>query len=388
MFKRTLIALALASATTHFAAIAHAQGQEFVQDDAAASEAVDFSAELSPYGTWEETADFGPVWTPFATDDPDWAPYTQGRWLFSDSGSWYFVSDEAISPYGWIVYHYGRWIRHSQTHRWSWIPGNEWAPAWVSWRIGNGFIGWQPLPPDQIIALYENEPSSWTFVTAPNLLQADVYRYRFGHDERRHFFSESSVANRTDRRGSNPGIAPDIVSGATGLPVPALQLRPRLYPGTIGLIDGRRRREPPVHGPVGPQKDLAQPPGSGAPVQQGNQMGNRPALVPPAMTRDPDRNTQAPDPRVRQDLPPPPVERPVPQPPSEGARPPEGTQRPQMQPNIQTLPVVPREAPRIEQPRTDARPAAPQQLAPQHNAPAQPAAPSRIITPLPQQRSN
>ena len=28
-----------------------------------------------------------------------------------------------------------------------WIPGHEWAPAWVSWRHGGGFFGWAPLLP-------------------------------------------------------------------------------------------------------------------------------------------------------------------------------------------------------------------------------------------------
>jgi len=31
---------------------------------------------------------------------------------------------------------------------WVWVPGDEWAPAWVSWRKGNDFVGWAPLPPD------------------------------------------------------------------------------------------------------------------------------------------------------------------------------------------------------------------------------------------------
>ncbi len=31
---------------------------------------------------------------------------------------------------------------------WVWVPGDEWAPAWVSWRKGNDYVGWAPLPPE------------------------------------------------------------------------------------------------------------------------------------------------------------------------------------------------------------------------------------------------
>jgi len=30
---------------------------------------------------------------------------------------------------------------------WVWVPGYEWAPAWVSWRYGDEYVGWAPLPP-------------------------------------------------------------------------------------------------------------------------------------------------------------------------------------------------------------------------------------------------
>jgi hypothetical protein len=30
---------------------------------------------------------------------------------------------------------------------WVWIPGQVWAPAWVVWRWGDGWVGWAPLPP-------------------------------------------------------------------------------------------------------------------------------------------------------------------------------------------------------------------------------------------------
>ena len=35
-------------------------------------------------------------------------------------------------------------------HFWVWVPGVEWAPAWVTWRVGGGYIGWAPLPPHHV----------------------------------------------------------------------------------------------------------------------------------------------------------------------------------------------------------------------------------------------
>jgi hypothetical protein len=99
---------------------------------------------LSPYGSWVAMAGYGYVWQPAATlQDFRWRPYTLGHWAYTDDG-WTWLSDE---PFGWITYHYGRWMR---THSlgWVWVPRDEWAPAWVSWRYGNDFVGWAPLPPE------------------------------------------------------------------------------------------------------------------------------------------------------------------------------------------------------------------------------------------------
>src|SRR5690606_38177529 len=35
-------------------------------------------------------------------------------------------------------------------HGWVWVPGDEWAPAWVSWRESGDTIGWAPLPPETL----------------------------------------------------------------------------------------------------------------------------------------------------------------------------------------------------------------------------------------------
>ena len=78
------------------------------------------------------------------------------------SAGWAWASDES---FGWAVYHYGRW-GWSPAVGWMWVPGSIWAPAWVSWRYGGGYIGWAPLGPYGIGMGYYGYPSLWCFVGA------------------------------------------------------------------------------------------------------------------------------------------------------------------------------------------------------------------------------
>ncbi|MBB5039375.1 DUF6600 domain-containing protein [Prosthecobacter dejongeii] len=97
---------------------------------------------LSPHGDWIYADDYGYVFQPAVSQEPGWAPYSDGYWAYTDAG-WTWISNE---DFGWATYHYGRWIRMSGS--WVWVPGYEWAPAWVSWRQADDHIGWAPLPPE------------------------------------------------------------------------------------------------------------------------------------------------------------------------------------------------------------------------------------------------
>lgn len=100
---------------------------------------------LSPYGDWVQVEGYGYAFQPFVTvDDPEWRPYTDGQWAYTDAG-WTWVSNE---DFGWATYHYGRWMKAGNL--WLWLPGNEWAPAWVSWRYSPEYVGWAPLPPEAV----------------------------------------------------------------------------------------------------------------------------------------------------------------------------------------------------------------------------------------------
>ena len=123
------------------------------------------SEDMDNHGTWSEVPDYGPVWTP-NEQDPDWAPYRDGRWVYEPYYGWTWVSAE---PWGWAPYHYGRWFVYGGS--WVWWPGPVvaypgyyplWAPAYVSFfgfggggwglSVGIGFggwgrVGWLPVGP-------------------------------------------------------------------------------------------------------------------------------------------------------------------------------------------------------------------------------------------------
>ena len=105
-------------------------------DAPAVSDYSTFYDSLSSDGSWFETPDYGYVFQPtIVIQDRSWRPYTRGRWVCSNRG-WMWVSDER---FGWACYHYGRWALISG-RGWVWIPGDEWAPAWVSWRNGGDYV--------------------------------------------------------------------------------------------------------------------------------------------------------------------------------------------------------------------------------------------------------
>jgi hypothetical protein len=127
------------------------QGGPSDQSDQGAS-FQNFYDQLSSQGNWVQTDNYGYVFQPDVTD-PNWAPYTDGHWVYTDAG-WAWVSDE---PWGWATYHYGRWA-NIDGFGWAWVPGYRWAPAWVSWRFGGGYCGWAPLPPDTLFGAEYGQP--------------------------------------------------------------------------------------------------------------------------------------------------------------------------------------------------------------------------------------
>ena len=142
-----------------------------------------FYQELSPYGDWVYTYEYGWTWLP-RNVRYGWRPYYYGQWVPSDYG-WLWVSHE---PFGWATYHFGRWALHPR-FGWIWVPDRTWGPAWVSWQSGHGYIGWAPLPPeigfefgiglrlagfDLSVVI---QPHAYTFVEDRVFLEREPYRW-------------------------------------------------------------------------------------------------------------------------------------------------------------------------------------------------------------------
>jgi hypothetical protein len=128
------------------AALAILAGPARAQDDSNVSFQT-FYDQLGDQGTWIQTDNYGYVFQP-QESDPNWQPYSNGHWVYTDQG-WTWVSDDS---WGWATDHYGRWVNLDGIG-WCWVPGYIWAPAWVSWRYGGGYCGWAPLPPDTEVGI-------------------------------------------------------------------------------------------------------------------------------------------------------------------------------------------------------------------------------------------
>jgi hypothetical protein len=123
-----------------------------------------------------------------------------GRWVWSDYG-WYWASDE---PFGWAVYHYGRWY-YDDYYGWIWVPGDVWGPAWVEWRYDDDYIGWAPLSPyatfDVSVGVsyyggWSAPYTYWNFVPCRNFVGVRVADYVQPIDRTRRIFGNTrSVVN-------------------------------------------------------------------------------------------------------------------------------------------------------------------------------------------------
>ncbi len=134
-----------------------------------------FYDELSAYGSWIESPDYGYVWSPNV--EAGFRPYvTNGHWMYTNYG-WTWSSD---FPWGWAAFHYGRWYMDSQ-YGYVWVPGTEWGPAWVVWRKAAGYYGWAPMGPGASISLsyghdYNLPIDNWCFVMDRDFCRIDLGR--------------------------------------------------------------------------------------------------------------------------------------------------------------------------------------------------------------------
>ena len=196
----------------------------------------EFQQALEPYGVWQQHPRWGDVWVPDQRPR-GWRPYTVGHWVYTDDWGWYWISDDDEADWGWVTYHYGRWI--SERGNWFWVPGQDWSPAWVDWRRGDRYVGWAALPPDDVIYEYNNDPTYWTFVEPRYVTAPRVRTYFVPSPRIRDVIRTTVIVNRAFRSDGriavNPGISPAFIGAASRRPIQTYRVAPRVLAGTQGV---------------------------------------------------------------------------------------------------------------------------------------------------------
>jgi hypothetical protein len=152
---------------------------------------------LAGNGEWISVEGGTYAWRPMHTG-AGWRPYWDGRWIWTDDG-WYWDSQE---PWAWATYHYGRWY-YDDYYGWIWIPGYDWAPAWVEWRYGGDYVGWAPLGPYAVFNAHfgvhymrhwATPYHYWSFVDCRYINSPGVNKYVYRSENNARFIGRTRTA--------------------------------------------------------------------------------------------------------------------------------------------------------------------------------------------------
>ncbi|MBI4852712.1 MAG: hypothetical protein HY819_13030 [Acidobacteria bacterium] len=102
----------------------------------------DFEKELANSGQWLKHPNYGNVWRPKEVGY-NWQPYCNDGKFLSTKDGWQWESER---DWGKRVFHYGRWAQAGPLG-WVWVPDDDYAPSWVTWRANDEYVGWSPIPP-------------------------------------------------------------------------------------------------------------------------------------------------------------------------------------------------------------------------------------------------
>jgi hypothetical protein len=194
-----------------------------------------FYDELQPYGTWVNSPQHGYVWS-YRPSSGQFKPYsTNGRWVYTDDG-WTWVSDY---NWGWAPFHYGRWVYDNELG-WLWVPGNEWAPAWVTWGSYNGNFAWAPIGPGISISIgtsYRPPANYWEVCPGNYFGRRDWHDHAIRSNDRVTIVNKVTIINNyhTSQSGRGPGYfrGPDTrdVERYTKSPVQHVKITEAARPG-------------------------------------------------------------------------------------------------------------------------------------------------------------
>jgi hypothetical protein len=115
----------------------------------------------------------------------------------------------------------------------------------VQWRRakqGFDYVGWAPLPPDDLVVEYVEEPRFWIFVRGPDFIAPRILPIILPVARYNVFINETVIVNRTvlvagrgGRFAVNPGISPAEVAAATRRPLRTYDVRPTVLAGTAPI---------------------------------------------------------------------------------------------------------------------------------------------------------
>jgi hypothetical protein len=257
MLRRIAVMIALAAALAPAASRAHEWEEDYtdgwtdeqpisdpadVDVDVDASVSIDtFHGSLAPYGEWIVVGTYGRVWRPHVATG--WRPYYYGRWEWTNEG-WLWVSDE---PWGWAAYHYGRWTTDPY-YGWVWVPGYQWAPAWVSWRYSGDVVGWAPLAPgvSVYVSVSTYHDNWWTFVPCHSFVAHPVHAIAYQPSFTRRYWHATVPAPAFRGRTAQGHIAspawggppPRTIEQRIGRRVTPVRVVPAPSPGAARVGNG------------------------------------------------------------------------------------------------------------------------------------------------------
>ena len=137
-------------------------------------DSLEMFSDLRFYGSWFDIYPYGWVWRPIVVSD--WAPMTQGHWVWTIYG-WMWVS---YDPFGWATYNYGYWV-NDFTFGWVWVPACQWYPVQCEWLVWDDYVGWAPMPPPGVRfrdPWEQTDYDPWVVVPAGKFKNTEVVRYR------------------------------------------------------------------------------------------------------------------------------------------------------------------------------------------------------------------
>lgn len=232
-----------------------------------------YAASFDRDGAWRYETSYGYVWYP--TVSVGWRPYRDGRWVSLRPYGWTWVGADV---WDWPTHHYGRWGLSDSA--WFWIPGRDWAPAWVSWAYAPGYVSWCPLGWDnravvQIVSAPGRgyEPwRAWTAVADRHFGRGNVHDVGVRHVDPgpRGFVARESAPEARDY--AVPRSAAPIRIAGTGAPRRAgSPVYTNLEPGASRVAGGPSRTV------VGPSRSAA-----GIPERSAGEQRDRAYAVPRA----------------------------------------------------------------------------------------------------------